>query len=1048
MTAHNDAMLARASERATWRRRHVGSSGSPGTCGAPAARWPCEEERDASASAGAGTAAAGIRTDAVFIKTEDDLNGGDYEEGDDDDEEWEEQGLHDVYDATTYDSEDLEPDDDGDDGVDEDGGEDETAPGAGNTERRPPRRMTGEERASLRASHQTHLLCLLARGLLVDAAASTPLLAAMASSVVPRDVAFAVAGLAEDSEGRVGGESTVAACPSVKHVANLAKWFAANVDVVAANRGGGKPSSGKASAWVPRNTERRRLGASRAWRTMPHIDALSSYDISDDDGDTRDGSEVIVLDDTDDDDDDDVVVTDVTEATRPKPSLPAAADPTAERRHARLEALAAAARVASVGLGVRLAFALARRRCTQEEAAAVFVAAARGLGCRARTVAVLEPVPLRATAAALERAGVLEPPVEVSVPGGGGGGGVSGGRGGCKGGGGRGRAKGAPKPLKQAMTSAEAGTGRGGGRGRLAEPVTHWAEVLCADPESEAGARWVCVVPHGATAAQGASERWSFTAGAASVDTPADVASSRRTQRPMPYVVAFRGAPHGKEGGGAKDLTRKYAAVFSRTLPHRTDVGWWSATLAPLAGIERSADDAVDGQADVRMNEQAAAGRAAGTAEDVEMDTKTLTEKVPATLAEVKNHPLWVVERFLTKTQIIHPRHPIKGFIAGECVFPRTCVKELRSAERWKSEMRRKVTDAELATPAARIHSRASQARIKARKDAKAATQRANKNVAGRRKGAKSVEEKAAAVVVEIDEDDEDEPEGDIPLYGEWQTEPWCPPRAVNGIVPKNERGNVDLVAGALPPPGTVHVNLPRVARVARALGLDYAPALVGFEYQRGGKMTPKFEGVVVCEEFETRLTTEYVADEERRAVAAAEKERKEAAKRWRVLLSAIWTRLSLRKEFSVESETNGERGGESGWNAAPRMTAAAAIAAAAEATAAAKASRRTHPGSAPAAVAREVALGLGSRSADWKCSSENDVDNWGGAAGADATGADAVSVGRRRGRGISRVDRTKRARRDQGSAEDIGAGVDGAAGDVSLMAVCQGGAMAKVEEV
>lgn len=28
-------------------------------------------------------------------------------------------------------------------------------------------------------------------------------------------------------------------------------------------------------------------------------------------------------------------------------------------------------------------------------------------------------------------------------------------------------------------------------------------------------------------------------------------------------------------------------------------------------------------------------------------------------------------------------------------------------------------------------------------------------------------------------------------LYGDWQTEEWIPPKAENGIVPKNDRGNV-----------------------------------------------------------------------------------------------------------------------------------------------------------------------------------------------------------------------------------------------------------------
>ena len=138
---------------------------------------------------------------------------------------------------------------------------------------------------------------------------------------------------------------------------------------------------------------------------------------------------------------------------------------------------------------------------------------------------------------------------------------------------------------------------------------------------------------------------------------------------------------------------------------------------------------------------------------------------------------------------------------------------------------------------------------------------------------------------------------------GEWQTEPWDPPGAKDGKVPRNERGNVDLHGAALPPPGCVHVNLPRIARVARDMGVDYAVALVGFEFQRGGKTLPKFEGVVVCEEFEGRLREAHAAEEVRRAAEKVEKERKEAKTRWRVLFSAFWTRLSLREEFGVDGE-------------------------------------------------------------------------------------------------------------------------------------------------
>lgn len=66
--------------------------------------------------------------------------------------------------------------------------------------------------------------------------------------------------------------------------------------------------------------------------------------------------------------------------------------------------------------------------------------------------------------------------------------------------------------------------------------------------------------------------------------------------------------------------------------------------------------------------------------------------------------------------------------------------------------------------------------------------------------------------------------------------------------MPKNSRGNVEVppLAQALPA-GTVHLQLPGVGGVCRRLGVDYAPALSGFEVQ-GGRSVPKIDGVVVCE--------------------------------------------------------------------------------------------------------------------------------------------------------------------------------------------------------
>lgn len=45
-----------------------------------------------------------------------------------------------------------------------------------------------------------------------------------------------------------------------------------------------------------------------------------------------------------------------------------------------------------------------------------------------------------------------------------------------------------------------------------------------------------------------------------------------------------------------------------------------------------------------------------------------------------------------------------------------------------------------------------------------------------------------------------------LELFGIWQTEDYIPPIAVDGKVPRNEYGNVDLFKPCMLPIGTVHL--------------------------------------------------------------------------------------------------------------------------------------------------------------------------------------------------------------------------------------------------
>ena len=495
------------------------------------------------------------------------------------------------------------------------------------------------------------------------------------------------------------------------------------------------------------------------------------------------------------------------------------------------------------GIASRLSLAWSRRgqlEIDEESCAALFAALCQGLGLTCRVIASLEPVPIRASAARLESLGVL-----------------------------------ANARVKPIVSTHEVKGKRSDDDGC----VRHWCEVLCArhgvEGDVQGNTRWVSVAPR----VRGSTDDVNIILGNRKRGSTADASSS------MPYVMAFH------SNLGARDVTRKYALAFSQALHHRTpDWKWWERITSYVERINRDAM-ALDYPPDVR-----ACIEAANAAELFEMDTRSAKERVPGTMSEIKNHPLWVVDRFLSRSQIIHPRHPVKGFIAGEAVFPRSCVKELKSAERWKSECRRRVTDESLDAPIRKVHSRALQARVKA------LTRTREAWFAAKSEGSKErLESEEWRITMSAAEDCPADPSavvGDIALYGEWQTEPWTPPAAVGGIVPKNDRGNVDLYGNALPPPGTVHVTLARISKTARAMNIDYAPALVGFEYKAGGKTLPVFNGVVICEEFKEELLKQHELAEEARAVALEAKLYKDACLKWRLLLGAMWTRAALREEF------------------------------------------------------------------------------------------------------------------------------------------------------
>jgi xeroderma pigmentosum group C-complementing protein len=86
-------------------------------------------------------------------------------------------------------------------------------------------------------------------------------------------------------------------------------------------------------------------------------------------------------------------------------------------------------------------------------------------------------------------------------------------------------------------------------------------------------------------------------------------------------------------------------------------------------------------------------------------------------------------------------------------------------------------------------------------------------------------------------------------LYAFHQTSLYVPPPVVNGRIPKNAFGNLDIYVPSMVPPGGHHVRHALAKNAARLLGIDYADAVTGFQF-KGRHGTAITSGAIVAEEY------------------------------------------------------------------------------------------------------------------------------------------------------------------------------------------------------
>lgn len=288
-----------------------------------------------------------------------------------------------------------------------------------------------------------------------------------------------------------------------------------------------------------------------------------------------------------------------------------------------------------------------------------------------------------------------------------------------------------------------------------------------------------------------------------------------------------------------KDVSKRYANRWSYVLKKRIEQDWFEETLHYF--------NACYGK---KISEQELSSLAD---DDRELERISNSESIPSKLDDFRNHPLFCIEKFCKKYEAIYPKHPILGKVGTHEVFPRNHLHTLHTEDRWIRHARQ-VRDGELPY--------------------KTIVNKSKRKPLGRF----------------YDAEPEESLEEELRLFGEWQTDPWIPPKAEFGIVPRNERGNVDLWTEKHLPGGTVHLDLPRVSGIARKLGVDFAPAMVGFELKKG-RWIPIIKGIVVCEEFSESIKAAHQEAEERRLARETKRKQEKAFDLWKRLFNGIVTR-------------------------------------------------------------------------------------------------------------------------------------------------------------
>lgn len=389
------------------------------------------------------------------------------------------------------------------------------------------------------------------------------------------------------------------------------------------------------------------------------------------------------------------------------------------------------------------------------------------------------------------------------------------------------------------------------------------------------------------------------------------------------YIVGI------SSGNFAMDVTRRYSKRWSATSKYRHNEkdGWWQFCV--LLGLQEQGRQWLQQNGSKLSRRQKKAFSIARSPmvvsrEEQELMTQARCEGMPTNLDGFRRHSTYVLLKHLRRYEAIKPGVKPAGYFKGTEVHLREHIAELKSKTGWRRETRVIRSD-ELKSPYKLVDPIRRNGTITSTNAADNTSTQPLSDVVEPAEldiVAKSLNDtlenaqQQGEVICSPDngqeqqtkDDDgsssevEDNETGKISLYGYWQTDAYEPPEVgPNGEIPKNKYGNVEMWSPAHCPRGAEHVRVDLAAQAAKSIGIDYAPAMVGFEH-RDFRMLPKIEGVIVASAHAQTVRDAAEALQLERLEKARRKRTERVLKYWEMLFKAVLVKAQLSQRYNNQN--------------------------------------------------------------------------------------------------------------------------------------------------